>query len=330
MSRLDELEPTISVVIPLFNEQESLTELHRRLTLVLDDVGTSAEIVLVDDGSHDQTPRLMQALAACDPRVVAIHLSRNFGHQAAVSAGIDQAKGLAVIVMDADLQDPPELIPQLLDRWRDGFEVVYAVRQRRQESWPKRAAYAVFYRLLAALSEHPIPRDAGDFCLMDRCVVEAMKSLPERMRFVRGLRAYVGFRQVGLPYDRPARAAGDSKYTMAKLMRLALDGLVSFGGQPLRLVTYCGVFTAMLAVAMTAWVLGDAIWSRTAPRGWASLIVVMLFLGSAQLLSLGIVGEYLRLVFLEAKARPSYILRQPRRPSTRPRMLDMVREKRAS
>ncbi len=312
MPRSPMIAPEISVVIPLFNEQENLVELHERLTAALDQQDHSAEIVLVDDGSNDLTPRLLQVLAANDRRVVAVHLSRNFGHQAAVTAGIDRARGDAVIVMDADLQDPPELIGRFLELWREGNDVVYAVRQRRKEGPAKRAAYALFYRLLEALSEHPIPRDAGDFCLMDRRVVEAMKSMPERVRFVRGLRAYVGFRQIGVAYDRPARAAGISKYTLSKLFRLALDGLVSFGGRPLRLVTYLGLISAAMAFGLTFWVVLDAVWSQTAPRGWASLIIVILFMGSVQLLSLGIVGEYLRLIFLEAKGRPSYIVKEPR------------------
>lgn len=312
MPRHGPIPPEISVVVPLLDEQENVDELHRRLTASLDRLGLAAEVVLVDDGSRDATPLLIEALAASDPRVVAIHLSRNFGHQAAVTAGLDRAKGRAVVVMDADLQDPPELIPDLLRLWREGNDVVYAVRRRRQEGLLKRLAYAAFYRLLGKLGDHDIPRDAGDFCLMDRRVVEAMKALPERVRFVRGLRAFVGFRQVGLAYDRPGRAAGASKYTLGKLVRLAVDGLVSFGGRPLRLVTYLGLATAAIALGLTAWAVADAISTRTAPRGWASLIIVVLFLGSIQLLSLGVIGEYLRLIFLEAKGRPSYIVREPR------------------
>lgn len=302
----------ISVVVPLFDEQENLAELHRRLTAVLDAIDVNAEILLIDDGSRDNTALLIEALHARDARVVPLSLSRNFGHQAAVTAGIDRARGEAVIVMDADLQDPPELIPDLIHSWRDGNDVVYAVRRKRRESFPKRFAYAVFYRLLSKLGDHEIPQDAGDFCLMDRRVVEAMRSLPEHVRFVRGLRAFVGFRQVGLPYDRPARAAGKSKYTFAKLTRLAIDGLVSFSGQPLRLVTYLGITTATIALGMTVWVVVDAATSRTAPRGWASLVIVVLFMGSVQLLSLGIIGEYIRLIFLETKGRPSYIVREPK------------------
>lgn len=314
MPRLGTPRVEISVVVPLLDEQENLAELHRRLTAVLDATGATAEILLIDDGSRDNTPLLMEALASRDPRVVPVHLSRNFGHQAAVTAGIDRARGNAVVVMDADLQDPPELIPDLVATWRDGYDVVYAVRRKRAEIWPKRLAYWAFYRLLAKLGDHDIPQDAGDFCLMDRRVVDAMIALPERVRFVRGLRAFVGFRQIGLPYDRPQRSAGESKYTLAKLMRLAVDGLVSFSSRPLRVVTYLGLTTATIALVLTTWVVVDAVSSRTAPRGWASLIIVVLFMGSVQLLSLGVLGEYLRLIFLESKGRPSYIVREPREP----------------
>lgn len=312
MPRHELRHPEISVVVPLYDEQENLAELHRRLTAVLDDLDLPAEIVLVDDGSRDATPRMIQTLAARDPRLVPVHLSRNFGHQAAVSAGIDRARGRAVVVMDADLQDPPEILPDLLRLWREGNDVVYAVRRKRKENLLKRFAYASFYRLLGAIGDHDIPRDAGDFCLMDRRVVEAMKAMPERVRFVRGLRSFVGFRQVGLEYDRPGRAAGETKYTLSKLVRLAVDGLVSFSGRPLRLVTYLGLVTALCALGLTVWVVTDALSNRSTPRGWASTVVVVLFMGSVQLLSLGIIGEYLRLIFLEAKGRPSYIVREPR------------------
>ena len=314
MPRLATRRPEISVVVPLLDEQESLDELHRRLTAVLDALDLPAEIVLVDDGSRDATPRLLEALAARDDRVVPIHLSRNFGHQAAVSAGLDHARGDTVVVMDADLQDPPELIPDFVRAWREGHDVVYAVRRSRRENVLKRAGYALFYRLLGGLADHAIPRDSGDFCLMDRRVVEAMKAMPERVRFVRGLRAFVGFRQVGLPYDRPGRAAGRTKYSLSKLVRLAVDGLVSSSGVPLRLVTYLGMASAGLALVLAFWVVADAVTTRTAPRGWASTIVVVLFMGSVQLLSLGILGEYLRLIFLETKGRPTYIAREPREP----------------
>lgn len=306
-------EIALSVVVPLFNEQENLAELHRRLTETLAGLGVPYEILLVNDGSRDATPRLVRNLQDGDPHLKALHLSRNFGHQAAVSAGLDHAKGRAVVVMDGDLQDPPEVIPRFLDHWRAGADVVYAVRRGRKEGALKRFGYFAFYRLLRAVSDIEIPLDSGDFALMDRRVVDALKALPERTRFVRGLRTFVGFRQVGLDYDREARAAGRSKYPLHALVRLAVDGLVSFSGYPLRLVSYLGFLTAFVSLLLTVWVLSDAFYHHSAPRGWASLAVLLLFVGSIQLISLGIIGEYVRLIFLESKGRPTYIVMNDRR-----------------
>jgi glycosyltransferase involved in cell wall biosynthesis len=300
--------PDLSVVVPLFNEESNVTALYDRLVASLSDLGLSYELVFVDDGSLDATPRLLDRLQASDPRVVVIRLSRNFGHQAAVSAGLDHARGRGVVVMDGDLQDPPEVLGQFVARWRAGYDVIYAVRRRRKESAPKRLGYFAFYRIWNAVCDLDIPLDSGDFCLMDRKVVDALNSLPERMRFVRGLRTFVGFRQSGIDYERGARASGRPKYTLRGLIGLAIDGLVSFSSYPLRLVTYLGLGTAILAVAMMAWVFLDAFVHHTGPRGWASVIVTVLFMGSIQMIGLGIVGEYLRLIFLEAKGRPSYIV----------------------
>ncbi len=300
--------PDISVVVPLFNEQENTKELHRRLTQTLQTLNSPYEIVFVNDGSRDATPRLIDELQKSDPCLSAVHLSRNFGHQPAVSAGLDLAKGRAVMVMDGDLQDPPEVIPQFVARWREGYDVVYAVRQRRKEGLPKRIGYFVFYRMLNAISDLDIPLDSGDFCLMDRQVVDALKRLPEQARFVRGLRTFVGFRQVGLPYERDARAAGRPKYSLRALVRLAVDGLVSFSGYPLRLITFTGVATALVSVLLLIWVFYDAIYNKTGPRGWASLIAIQLFMGSIQMICLGVIGEYIRLIFLESKQRPTYII----------------------
>jgi polyisoprenyl-phosphate glycosyltransferase len=237
-----------------------------------------------------------------------IHLSRNFGHQPAISAGLDHASGRAVIVMDGDMQDPPEVLPQLMSRWQEGFDVVYAIRRHRKEGWLKQLGYFAFYRIMNAISDLDIPLDSGDFCLMDRKVVDALKALPERMRFVRGLRTFVGFRQTGLAYERAEREAGQPKYTFRALAGLAMDGLVSFSSYPLRLLTYFGLVTAALAVILMVWVFIDAFTNRTAPRGWASGIVAILFMGSIQMIGLGIIGEYVRLIFLESKGRPFYIV----------------------
>jgi dolichol-phosphate mannosyltransferase len=301
--------PVLSVVVPLFNEQETIPELHDRLAETLSSLGIPHEILLVNDGSRDATPELIRGLQQADKNVAAIHLSRNFGHQAAVSAGIDHARGNAVIVMDGDLQDPPEVLPLFVARWREGFEVVYAIRQDRKEGLFKRLGYHLFYRILGAISEIDIPLDSGDFCLMDRRVVEVIKHLPEKMRFIRGLRSFVGFRQVGVAYERAARQAGVPKYTLRRLVGLGIDGLISFSSYPLRLVTYLGFLTIVVAICMLIWVLIDAFHNHTAPRGWASVLVTVLFMGSIQLFCLGIHGEYVRLIFLETKRRPTYIVR---------------------
>jgi dolichol-phosphate mannosyltransferase len=312
-TRSEERSTELSVVIPLYNEEENLSELYRRLTLAIEPLGSPYEIVFIDDGSRDATWKIMQDLQESDPRVSVLRLSRNFGHQAAVSAGLDHAVGRCVIVMDGDLQDPPELIPDLVARWQDGYDVVYAIRRERKEGVMMRLAYLVFYRLFKIVSDLEIPLDSGDFGLMDRRVVEALKSMPEKLRFVRGLRSFVGFRQVGLPYDRDARAAGRPKYTLRRLFQLAVEGLLSFSSHPLRLSTYLGFFGLFVAFLLTCWVFVDFMTAKTAPRGWASLIVVVLFMGSVQLLSLGIIGEYLRLIFLESKQRPTYIVGEYRR-----------------
>jgi dolichol-phosphate mannosyltransferase len=302
--------PEISVVVPLYNEEENVRELYRRLCASLESIGVTFELVFVNDGSADATPTLLSKLHNDDPRVVAIHLSRNFGHQPAVSAGIDHACGKAVIVMDGDLQDPPEVLDRFITAWRQGHEVVYAVRTKRKEGLVKRAGYWLFYRLLRAISDLEIPLDSGDFCLMDRKVVDALKGLPEHMRFVRGLRTFVGFRQIGVTYERAAREAGKPKYSFRALTRLAIDGLVSFSSYPLHLVTHLGLLTVALAMVLAVWVGVDALTNQSTPRGWASTLVIVLFMGAVQLISLGIIGEYVRRIFLEAKGRPTYITRE--------------------
>jgi glycosyltransferase involved in cell wall biosynthesis len=301
----------ISVVVPLFNEEENVRAMHRRLTQTLRPMGLAYELVFVDDGSRDDTPVLLDELRRADANVLVVELSRNFGHQAAISAGIDHARGQAVILMDGDLQDPPEVLPQFIARWRQGFDVVYAVRRNRKENLLKRAGYFLFYRLLRSISNLDIPLDSGDFCLMDRRVVEVLKHLPERMRFVRGLRTFVGFRQCGLWYERAARESGKPKYTLRGLVRLAMDGLINFSTYPLNLVTYLGFFSAALAAGLIIWALTGALLDNT-PPGWASLILVSLFLGAMQLFSLGIIGEYIRRIFVETKGRPTYIVREAR------------------
>ena len=302
--------PEISVVVPLFNERENVPELYRRLRESLATI--ACEIVLIDDGSSDSTPQLLDELAANDPHVVAIHLSRNFGHQAAVSAGLDHATGQAVIVMDGDLQDPPEVLAQFIAKWREGHDVVYAVRTKRKEGLLKRAAYFSFYRLLRAIGDIDIPLDSGDFCLMDRKVVDVLRHLPERVRFVRGLRTFVGFRQVGLIYERDARAAGTPKYTFRQLIGLATDGIVNFSSYPLRAISYCGIVAMIMAMLASGWLSVEATRTGAVPSGWSVLAAIVLFMGATQLLSLGILGQYICRIFIEVKGRPNYIIRDIR------------------
>jgi glycosyltransferase involved in cell wall biosynthesis len=302
--------PLITVVVPFFNEEENILPLHRRLRSALEQLNYPFEFLYVNDGSSDATGRILDGLQDENSCVRALHLSRNFGHQAAVSAGLDHARGDAVIVMDGDLQDPPEVLAHFIQKWQSGYDVVYAIRTKRKEHLLKRLAYHTFYRLLNAISDIDIPLDSGDFCVMDRKILEALRGLPERIRFVRGLRTFVGFKQTGLPYERSARAAGRPKYTLRKLIGLAVDGLVSFSSYPLHLVTYLGLITIIISMGLGLWVILDAILNRSTPRGWASTLIVVLFMGAIQLLSLGIIGEYIRRIYLETKGRPTYIVRQ--------------------
>lgn len=304
------MTPMISVVVPVYNERDNLDVLFRRLIPVLEKAASgSFEVVFVNDGSEDDSAELLDTLHTVDHRVKVIHLSRNFGHQAALQAGLDEALGRAVILMDADLQDPPELLEAFIDRWRQGYEVVYAVRKRRKENFIKRAAYAAFYRTMRAMAEIDVPLDAGDFCLLDRRVVDQLVSLPERNRFLRGLRSWVGFNQIGVEYDRDARYAGTSKYTLRKMLRLALAGYIGFSVMPLRMATWLGFLSAGVGFVIAVWALVTKIMNIPSPRGWASTLSVILFVGGVQLLMLGVIGEYLGRVYDEVRRRPLYIVR---------------------
>ena len=306
--------PEISVVVPLFNEQENLPDLYRRLVRTLETAGIDFELVFVDDGSRDATAPLLHELHAKDPRVMVISLSRNFGHQPAISAGIDHANGKAVILMDGDLQDPPEVLPQFIEAWRKGNDVVYAVRTNRKEGLFKRCCYALFYRVLRAASDLDIPLDSGDFCLMDRKVVDALRDLPERNRFVRGLRTFVGFKQIGLAYERDARQAGEPKYTFRALCRLAMDGMIGFSSAPLNFVTCAGWFCLAVSFLGAVALIAQAIRQETIP-GWSIVTLALLGCTGLQLLGMGILGEYIRRIFLETKARPTYIISTIKEPT---------------
>lgn len=300
----------ISLVFPVYNEEEVLPMLYERVRRALTQLPYEVEVILVNDGSRDRSLELMTRYHQEDSRFKIVDFSRNFGHQVAITAGMDAAGGDAVILMDADLQDPPELLPQFLKTWEDGYHVVYAVRKTRQEHALKQFAYRAFYRILQKISNIPIPLDSGDFCLMDRVVVDTIKSMDERHRFVRGLRSWVGFRQIGLEYDRDKRQAGEVKYTFSKLMKLALDGIFSFSYFPLQLASYTGFAVSGLSFFAIAVYLYKKLFVGHEPQGFPTLVTVVLFLGGIQLISLGVIGEYIGRIYDEVKRRPTYIVRR--------------------
>lgn len=302
-------DPFLSVVVPVLNEEENLPELYQALLEVLGPLGTY-EILFIDDGSDDASSEIVLSLAGDDPSVKLVRLSRNFGHQAALSAGLDHARGRGVVFMDADLQDPPRLLVKLVERWQAGGEVVYAYRTKRQAPPLKRAGYFLFYRLFQRLAEMDVALDSGAFCLIDRQVADAVRALPERNRFLPGLRSWVGFRHVGVPYERPERLAGEAKYTTRKLVRLALDGLLSFSSFPLRLASYLGFFTSALGVLYTLFAVFARLFVGELPAGWTSTIAILLTVSGVQLIMTGVLGEYLARTYEEAKGRPLYVVRE--------------------
>jgi glycosyltransferase involved in cell wall biosynthesis len=311
--------PVLSILVPCFNEQESLAACDAGLRAVLDALGLSYEIVYVDDGSTDATPGLLKALHARDERTVVVQLARNFGHQLAVSAGLGVARGDAVVITDADLQDPPAVIEEMVALWQKGYHVVYGVRTRRAgESRFKLLSAKLFYRLIQRLSDVAIPLDSGDFRLLDRRVVDALLAMPERHRLLRAMCCWVGFRQTGVLYQRDARFAGTTKYPFRKMLHLALDGIFSFSTTPLRMLTYAGFGAAVLSFVGIVWALMVRILTRHWVAGWATLFVGMLFLSGLQMISLGVIGEYLGRVYTEVKQRPLVIIASILRSSDTP------------
>ena len=303
--------PTLSVVAPCFNEEGVLHELYRRISQVLDGSGETWELVLVNDGSRDRTPEIMRELHAQDERVKVVDFARNFGHQIAVTAGMDYAQGDAVVLIDADLQDPPELILEMLAKWREGYEVVYAIRaERKGETWFKEFTAKMFYRIIYKITDIDIPMDTGDFRLMDRKVVNALKTMHEKHRFMRGMSVWVGFRQTGVKYVRAERYAGETKYPLKKMLKFAMDGITSFSYFPLQLATYIGFVAALLAVLGIIVTIILRLSGSHAFFGQATTLVSVLFLGGVQLICLGILGEYLGRIYDEVKGRPLYIVRE--------------------
>jgi dolichol-phosphate mannosyltransferase len=301
-----------SLVIPIYNESENIPELYRRVSAVMDRLDGPAELILIDDGSRDTSLKQIRALHQQDARVCYLSFARNFGHQVAVTAGLNFASGEAVIVLDADLQDPPELVSEMLKLWRQGYQVVYAQRTRRhRENWFKRWTAFWFYRLLNRLADVEIPPDTGDFCLMDRQVVNVLNTMPERSRYIRGLRSWVGFSQTAVYFERDPRFAGEVKYTFRKSFRLAINSILAFSGVPLRLATYLGLLSAGFALVMMGLVV---YWRLHEPAsrliGYTIIALAVFFLGAVQLICIGILGEYIGRIYEEVKGRPLYTLKE--------------------
>lgn len=304
-------EICLSVVVPLFNESQMIKPLIERLTAVLSRLDDSSEIVFVDDGSCDDSWQQVSRLPLVDNEYQCIKLSRNFGKEAAMSAGIDHARGLVVIMLDADLQDPPELIPEMLAQWRAGYDIVNMKRRKRLgETWFKRFSAGCFYRLMNWMSDSPVPENVGDFRLMSRQVIDSIKALPERNRFMKGLFSWPGFSQKTLEFDRDPRFTGETKWNYGKLFGLAMDGITSFSFKPLRLATWCGVLTALCAFGYGGWIVIQTLIFGGSVAGYPSLMVVQLALAGIQLLALGLIGEYLGRVFVEVKQRPLYLIEE--------------------
>jgi glycosyltransferase involved in cell wall biosynthesis len=299
--------PAFSLVLPVFNEEETIPELHRRLEGFLAQVGETWEVVFIDDGSKDRSLSMLRELAEREPRFKILSFGRNFGHQVAITAGLDIAEGDAVAVMDADLQDPPDVVREMLAKFHEGYDVVYGVRSRRHgETIFKRATAAIFYRLLRSMLGFEVPVDAGDFRLMSRQVVLTLRSLKERHRFVRGMVAWVGFRQTRVLYERDIRFAGETKYPLGKMLRFAIDGITSFSIVPVRLATFLGVMTGLLAVGIGAWALFQRLRGAPVVIGWTTIMMLVALCSSAQLLMTGVLGEYIGRVYEEVKKRPLY------------------------
>ena len=307
-------KPIVSIIIPIYNEEENIPELYNRLQTVIEQLDGEAELIFIDDGSRDNSLNLIRKIYERDYRFNYISLARNFGHQIAVTAGLNFVCAQIVIVMDADLQDPPELILPMIEKWQQGYQVVYAQRiSRQKESIIKRFTAYAFYRILRSLADVNIPPDTGDFCLMDREVVDILNAMPERNRYIRGLRAWVGFRQTAIEFERDPRFAGKVKYSFAKSWALAINGIISFSRVPLKLATYLGMLSAGVALLMICLVLYWRLFDSASPLiGYSLITIALFFLGSVQLFCIGILGEYIGRIYEEVKGRPIYTVKEMR------------------
>jgi dolichol-phosphate mannosyltransferase len=304
------ISAVISVVVPIFNEQENLPELRRRLIAALEQTGEAWELVLVNDGSRDRSPEIIRQFHAEDPRIKLVDLSRNFGHQPAVTAGVHHARGDCVILIDGDLQDPPEVIPEMVKQWRAGSQVVLGERSSRTDSGARGIGFKLFYPILRAMTDLPSAPDAGIFGLMDRRVVNEFNKLPERNRFIPGLRSWLGFKQTSVVYDRTDRAAGKPKQTLRRLIHYAMDAIFSFSYRPLRWVTYMGLMVSTVTFGLALWYIFDFFYHRKPITGFTTTIVCVLFLGGVQMIAIGILGEYIGRIYEEIKQRPLYVVRE--------------------
>jgi glycosyltransferase involved in cell wall biosynthesis len=303
--------PDISILVPVFNEVQALPQFLQILTGILDQLDLISEIIFINDGSTDQTLDFLRNASHIDPRIIIVDLSRNFGKESALTAGLDICSGHAAIPIDADLQDPPELIPELIDKWKSGYDVVNAVRRSRQkDSNFKRVSAHLFYRILGRLSDINVPVDTGDFRLLSRPVIDVLKQMPERRRFMKGMFSWVGFKRTSVFFDRKARVAGHTNWNFLKLTNLAIEGITSFSSAPLRLATYLGILVASLSIIYAVIIVFKTIIWGEEVAGYASLMVALLFLGSMQLICLGIIGEYIGRIYEESKGRPIYIVKE--------------------
>ena len=304
-------EPQISIVVPLFNETDSLPNLVTRLNALIGTLSVSIEVVLIDDGSRDDTAVQMQQLALTDSRYQCVFLSRNYGHQIALTAGIAAARATeALFIIDGDLQDPPELLTEFYQKMGEGYDVVYAIRRKRKENWAKRLAYSAFYRLMRSISYINIPLDSGDFSLISRRVADVLNQMPEESRYIRGMRSWIGFRQAGIEYDRDARQAGESKYSFKMLRNLAYNGIFNFSEYPIKLVTRLGMATFGLAILYLIQTLVKKYVYGDVPQGFTALLFVITLFSGVQLIALGMIGEYVLRIFFQAKGRPLYVIRE--------------------